>query len=106
MQGPKLYISIFILLIIGLHALPVLQELRGKRQTFWPIMAWGMYRHSYDSKRPVQASLRHITAITAGGETLQIGAPESGLGYHGFLRFYLGPMSTGDSLAADRLADR
>jgi hypothetical protein len=106
MQGPKLYISIAILLVIGLHALPVLQELRGTRQTFWPVMAWGMYRQSHDPKRPIQASLNRIIAFTAAGEALPIGPPEAGLGYFAFSRFYLGPMSTGDASAARGLAER
>jgi hypothetical protein len=106
MQGPKLYISIAILLIIGLHALPVLQELRGHRQTFWPIMAWGMYRRAHDPKQPIQASRHRIMATTAGGSAVEIGPAEAGLGYFAFHRFYLGAMSTGDADAARRLADR
>jgi hypothetical protein len=106
MQRAKLFISIAIVLIIGLHALPVLQELRGSRQAFWPIMAWGMYRSAHDPKRPIQTIKRQIVAITAGGETLHIGPPEAGLGYFAFARFYLGPMSTGDSSAARQLVAR
>jgi hypothetical protein len=106
MKGPKLYISIAILILCGLHALPVLQELRGTRQTFWPVMAWGMYRHAHDPTRPIQASLNRIVAITAEGEPLHIGPPEVGLQYFAFHRFYLGPMSTGNPAAARALADR
>jgi hypothetical protein len=106
MRGPKLFISIAIVLVIGLHALPILEELLGHRQTFWPIMAWGMYRQAHDPQRPIQGSLNRIIAITAAGEALQIGPPEAGLGYFAFHRFYLGPMSSGDSSAARQLADR
>jgi predicted DCC family thiol-disulfide oxidoreductase YuxK len=59
----KISISIFILLVIGSHALPVLQELLGHRQTFWPIMAWGMYRYAHDGTRPIQAKVLLVVSM-------------------------------------------
>jgi hypothetical protein len=97
-------ISILVLLIIGLHSLPALQELSGKRQTFWPIMAWGMFRKSYDSDRPIKTSIKRILAITAQDEVLQISAWDAGLGHYGFQRLYVNPMAAGNALAARHLA--
>ena len=128
-QQSKLFISILILLIIGLHPLPILQELQMGRQSFWPIMAWGMYRHSHDSKSSIQTVIRYTIAITSSGEELSIESiftqqygrldffnlfrPRStadsnfvGLNYFGLSRLYLGPMWGGDAAAAQRLADR
>ena len=42
----KTRISLFILLIIGLHAVPVVFY-QGERQTRWPFLAWAMYSQSY-----------------------------------------------------------
>ena len=74
MQAPNLFISIMIVLIIGLHTLPVLQELRGSRQTFWPIMAWGRYRKSYDTSRSIKTSVRRIIGITIQNHIVQVSA--------------------------------
>ena len=104
MQGPKLFISITIVLIIGLHTLPVLQELRGNRQTFWPIMAWGMYRKSYDTSRSIKTSIRRIIGITIQNNIVQVSAFDAGLGHFGFHRLYVNPMLAGDTFAARRLA--
>ena len=106
MHGVKLYISLFILFIIGLHVLPVLQELLVRRQTFWPIMAWGMYRHPHDPRQPIQTSTKHILGVKAGGEVVQIVASDIPLLDIPFDRIYLGPLLAGDSTAARRLADR
>ena len=45
-------ISLFILLILGLHAIPVLWY-QGERQTRWPFLAWAMYARSFPPGPPV-----------------------------------------------------
>ncbi|MGB7946913.1 MAG: DUF393 domain-containing protein [Candidatus Binatia bacterium] len=102
----KIFVSIFVLLVLGSHALPVLQELQGHRQTFWPIMAWGMYRYSHDGSRPIQVSIRRLIGTTPRGKEFEITWEDSGLFYHGFVRLYLRPMINGDASAAQGLADR
>ena len=102
----KIFVSIFVLLVLGGHALPVLQELQGHRQTLWPIMAWGMYRYAHDGTRPIQVSVRRLIGITARGEEFEITAEHSGLFNTGFVRLYLGPITHGDASAAQGLADR
>jgi hypothetical protein len=102
----KMFVSIFVLLLLGGHALPVLQELQGHRQTLWPIMAWGMYRYAHDGTRPIQVSVRRLIGITARGKEFEITADHSGLFHTGFVRLYLGPIIHGDVSAAQGLADR
>jgi hypothetical protein len=105
MHHRQLFISLLILLIIGLHALPVLQKLQGERQTFWPFMAWGMYKNSR-APGPIQTEIRRVIAITAKGERATVTTRLSGLSSYAFERMYLKPMLIGDSFAADRLAGR
>jgi predicted DCC family thiol-disulfide oxidoreductase YuxK len=102
----KIFISIFIVLVIGSHALPVLQELHGHRQTFWPIMAWGMYRYAHDATRPIEVSIRRLIGVTLQGKEFEITSDDSGLFYFGFVRLYLGPIVNGDASAAQGLASR
>jgi hypothetical protein len=127
LQESKLFISLVILTVIGLHALPVLQGLLGRKQTFWPVMSWSMYRNSYSSERPVRTTIRRTVAITSAGQEFDIeseftkprrsffnvfpGRIEAdtdslGLGYFAFARFYLRPMWAGDGSAARELAER
>ena len=42
----KTRISLFIVVIIALHAVPVLSYERG-RQTRWPFLSWTMYAKSF-----------------------------------------------------------
>jgi hypothetical protein len=105
MEGRKLFISIMIVLIVGLHILPVLQELHGNRQTFWPIMAWGMYRKSYDPDRSLKTLVRRIIGVTLQNDIIEVTAFDAGLGDFGFHRLFVRPMLIGDSFAARRLAD-
>jgi hypothetical protein len=127
LQQSKQCISVLILLVIGLHALPVLQGLLGKKQTFWPIMSWSMYRGSHSSQRPVQTAIRRTFAVTSAGHEFDIesefakprrslfnlfpGRIEDdtdalGLGYFAYARFYLRPMWEGDAHAAQGFAER
>jgi hypothetical protein len=126
LQRSKLFISTLILLVIGFHALPVLQGFRGKKQTFWPFMSWSMYRGSYSSKEPIRSMIQRTTGITSAGQELDIESmfsPStspffnlfrgrniddtnvSGLGYFALTKLYLTPMWEGDFSAARELAD-
>jgi hypothetical protein len=127
LQRSKLFISILILLVIGLHSLPILQGLLGKKQTFWPFMSWTMYRGSYSGEQPVQTVIRRTIAITAMGQEVDVesafvkqsqsffnlfpwghvdDSETLGLRYFSFARFYLKPMWRGDFSTAISLADR
>jgi len=99
----KIVISCVIVLSVLLHGIPVLQELRGHRQTTWPIMAWGMYRNTF--KPPIEADIQHLLGVTASGREIQLKAWDTGLNSFGFRRLFVFPMAEGDAASAQRLAD-
>jgi hypothetical protein len=105
MREPKLFASILILLVIGLHALPVFQKLQGDRQTFWPFLAWGMYRNSRPAG-PIQTEVRRVIGVTSKGERTIITIGLLGLSGYTFERLYIKPMSMDDYSAARQLAAR
>lgn len=105
MGQPKLFISILIILVIGLHALPVLQRLQGKRETLWPVMIWAMYKNSR-APGPIRSVIRRYIGMTSRGDELGIGPWQSGLSSFALNRLYFRPMRKGDVSAARRLADR
>jgi hypothetical protein len=116
-------VSLFIFIVIGLHILPVIQELNGKRQTLWPIMAWGMYRYAHPSDKKISVKKIDISARTESGAALDIapinhpfffnllrrryrkGDNNIALGYYGYNRLFIKPMLKGNNDAARQLAD-
>jgi hypothetical protein len=108
-RDSKRIISIAILMVLILHVVPIYQELKGPRQTVWPIMAWGMYRYSYPDDHPVRTTRRRIVAVSAAGERIEVEPGDVGLMTSAFNRFYSRGFSRGDSTAmqsaAQRLAD-
>ena len=104
MRQPKLLISIFILLMIGLHALPVILR-QGERQTTWPFLAWAMYKDSRPAG-PVQAEQRRLFGVTATGAREEVAWPMTGLSRPALGRSVIQPMLAGDSSAARDLINR
>jgi hypothetical protein len=114
MRFSKWFASLIILFVLGLHIPPYVQEFYGTRQTFWPFMAWGMYRNAYDGKRPIQSTVRRTIGITRQGEEVMIVPPVwprffnlfratpkepihfVGLNIFGLSRLYLTPIWQGD----------
>jgi hypothetical protein len=99
-------ISLSILIIISAHGLPILQKLLGKDQTLWPIMAWGMYRHSRGADGPIQTSIQRIIVTTTSGREREILPMDAGLSFMAFERQYMHGIRQGDAVAADRLIQR
>lgn len=106
MLKTRTIISTFIVFTIGLHTVPVLQELQNKRQSLWPVMAWGMFRYSHNSEDPISTVVERVIGLTARGEEVWIQASHSGLDSLGFAKMYLGPMSRGEMSAVQELAKR
>lgn len=104
MRQPKLWISLLIVVVIGLHALPVLSY-QGYRQTRWPILAWAMYARSYPPG-PITVVQRQIVAETAEGERQEITPYLVGLSRSTFRNAYLVPLARHDSAAARELLAR
>lgn len=92
------------MVVIGLHVVPVLQEMQGQLQTTWPIMAWGMYKNSRPAERVKSVQL-NLVGVTSTGGRRDIHAWQSGLSSYAFKRLYLRPMMQGDLEAAQRLGN-
>jgi hypothetical protein len=97
-------ISAFILLVLGLHALPVLSY-QGAQQTRWPFLVWAMYARS-TPPGPIRAFMYQLFAVSRHGRTRRILAKDLGLTTPAFNGLYIGPFSRGDTSAGRWLVDR
>lgn len=104
LRDPKTWISIAILTVIALHALPVVSY-QGYRQTRWPILAWAMYAKSYPAG-PVQTDRRRLVAVTASGERIPISAAMAGVPLPAMGKAFIRPLLQGDSATAQVLFGR
>ena len=103
MPQRKTLISLVILLVIGLHAVPVLY--RSERGTLWPFMQWSMYKNSR-KPGPVDVRQRRLLAISAKGATDTVTPHLVGLSITVLKQRYLVPIATGDLSPAPELIDR
>lgn len=104
MRQPKLWISIFILLVIGLHAVPVL-SFQGNRQTRWPILAWAMYAKS-NPPGPIEMMKRRIVGVTAAGRQELVTPHLVGVNRGALTTRYVRSMWLGDTAVAQQLLSR
>ena len=100
----KANVTIFILLILGLHATPVLFY-QGVRQTRWPFLLWAMYAESYPPG-PIEVLRRRLIAISSGGTSRPVTSKDVGLTKPGFAGNYLIPLGRGDTWAGRWLLER
>ena len=103
MRPYKIWISTVILLVIGLHAVPVLHA--GLRKRIWPILDWAMYKDA-SPPGPIETDRKRIVGITASGRREVISKELVGLSSFALDRLYAKPMKVGDSTAARQLMDR
>lgn len=101
MRNSKVWISILILLVIGLHAVPVLSY-QGHRQNRWPFLAWAMYAKS-QPPGPIQTMNRRIIATTSKGERQEVTAHLLGVRRPVLRNNYIQTLWVGDSSAARHL---
>jgi hypothetical protein len=101
MSGRKTLISVFILLVVGLHAVPVLMA-RGRQQISWPFLTWSMYKSSRPPG-PIKGWKTHVVAATASGDSQRVSPDLVGLSGSATAGIYLQPWMKGDSSAAERL---
>jgi hypothetical protein len=99
----RLAVSAVILLVIGLHAVPLL--VRSVRKTFWPFLEWSMYNDA-SPPGPIEAVDREFTGVTRRGHEVVVSARLAGLGPPALTRLYIRPMLKGDSAATRRLLAR
>jgi hypothetical protein len=104
MRNSKLWISALILLVIGLHALPVISY-QGVRQTRWPFLTWAMYARSYPPG-PIQTLDRSLIGTRATGGEEEVTPGLVGLSRPAFRNTYVNPLFEGDSAVARELMER
>jgi hypothetical protein len=97
-------ISLLILLIISLHAVPVVSYQKA-RQTRWPFLLWAMYAKSYPPG-PIVVQRRRVMAASAGGKEEEITAQMVGLPTPAFRNIYVTPLWNGDSALGSELIRR
>jgi hypothetical protein len=99
----KTLASVVILLVIGLHAVPVIQS--AERGTLWPFMVWAMYKHSRPPG-PVEVNQRHILAVTATGVRDSVTPDLLGLSITVLDQRYHRPLMKGDTAVVPGLLER
>jgi hypothetical protein len=104
MRDSKVWISGLILVVLGLHALPVVSY-QGHRQTRWPFLAWAMYARSFPPG-PIETMDRSLTGTTASGTEEEVTAWLVGLSRPAFRNAYMNPLFEGDSTVARELLGR
>jgi hypothetical protein len=100
----QVLISLFIVSIIGLHAVPLVLH-KGRSQTSWPFLMWSMYKDSR-SAGPIEARDTRLIGVTSSGSTEFLTAFQIGLPRPTVRELYLKRMLASDSAAAQRLFDR
>ena len=101
---PKTRFSLLILLVIGLHAIPVLSW-QGYRQTRWPFLAWAMSARSYPPG-PIEIMMRRLIATSVSGREEEVTSQLVGLPGPSFRNAYVVPLWKGDSAPAYELMRR
>jgi hypothetical protein len=97
-------ISALIVLVVGLHAVPVVSY-QGNRQTRWPFLAWAMYAASVPPG-PITTNERRMIGVTAGGDTAELTYAVIGVSGPSLVKSYLRPLTIGDTLVAQRVFAR
>jgi hypothetical protein len=96
-------ISIGILLVIGLHVVPVVHQ--PERATLWPILHWAMYKDSKPAG-PITTYIRDVFAVSGKGERVLVDPHLTGLSSFSLAKLYLRPMAQGDQAAPADLLKR
>ena len=104
MDTPKVAASVLILLVIGLHAVPIVRY-QGQAQTLWPFLTWAMYKNPRSASQ-VEARKTQIIGITAKGTKEAITPELVGLPKYMVREMYTKGMRAGDSTSARQLMRR
>jgi hypothetical protein len=95
--------SIVILLVLGLHLIPIVS--RAERDTVWPFMIWAMYKHSRPAG-PVEVNQRHLLAVTASGARDTVTPELLGLSITILDQRFHRPLMGGDTTVVPALFER
>jgi hypothetical protein len=103
MRQPKLWVSIFIVVVVVLHAVPVLSA--GLRKRVWPFLDWAMYKDSREPG-PIMTKKRRVIGVTMKGEKEPVTPYLLGSSPFAMQNLYVVPMLRNDSSAAQQLFKR
>jgi hypothetical protein len=95
--------AIVILLVLGLHLIPIVS--RAERDTVWPFMIWAMYKHSRPAG-PVEVNQRYILAVTASGARDTVTPELLGLSITILDQRFHRPLMGGDTTVVPALFER
>lgn len=101
MRSSKAWVSLWIVLAVGLHAVPIALRER-QNQTTWPWLTWAMYKDSRPAG-PIVGERRRLSGITESGRQVVIDEDSAGLSKFVVNRAYVRPWLLGDTTAAPRL---
>jgi len=101
MRSSKAWVSLWIVLAVGLHAVPIVLRER-QNQTTWPWLTWAMYKDSRPAG-PIVGERRRLSGITESGRQVIIDEDSAGLSKFVVNRAYVRPWLLGDTTAAPRL---
>ena len=101
MRSSKAWVSLWIVLAVGLHAVPIVLRQR-QNQTTWPWLTWAMYKDSRPAG-PVVGERRRLSGVTEAGRSVTIDEDSVGLSKFVVNRVFVRPWLLGDTTAAPRL---
>jgi hypothetical protein len=101
MLSSKAWVSLWIVLAVGLHVVPIVLRER-QNQTTWPWLTWAMYKDSRPAG-PIVGERRRLSGITKSGRQVVIDEDSAGLSKFVVNRAYVRPWLLGDTTAAPRL---
>lgn len=101
MPNAKAWTSLWIALVVCLHAVPVVLRERPNPTT-WPWLPWAMYKDSRPAG-PIVAERRRLSGVTQSGRTVTVEEDSAGLSRFVVNRTFVRPWLSGDTTAAPRL---
>ena len=99
----KALASAVIVLVIGLHAVPVIVS--AERGTLWPFMVYAMYKHSRPAG-PVEVNQRAIVGVTASGARDTVTDRLLGVSITVLDQRYHRPLMSGDTTVVPGIFER
>lgn len=99
----KALASVIIVLVIGLHAVPVVYP--PGRGTLWPFMVYAMYKHSRPSG-PVEVNQRYLVGVTASGTADSVTPERLGVSITVLDQRFHRPLMGGDTSVVPALFER
>ena len=103
MRQSKHWISFFIVLVIALHAVPIVSG--SLRRKAWPFLEWGMYKGSRPPGQ-IKTVKRRIIGVTLSGQRHEVTPDFLGSSIYALRGLYQLPMAQGKSASARHLFNR